>query len=886
VLITGGYTGASVPQSTVVLFDPATSSFTAAPPMAFARAEHTATRLVDGRVLVAGGDGSATTVEIYDPVANSWTTVASMGTGRREFTATLLADGRVLVVGGVSVATAQVYNPGTNTWSSTGALSSVRFLHAAALLPDGRVLVAGGTNGAGTTLATAEIYDPTTNAWSAASSMGAGRYIGTLTVLPDGQILAAGGVNGTSAEASTELFDSDTGTWSVGPSMVTGRFMHTATLLAGDRVLVTGGGVTSSTSLDAAEVYDVAIDTWTSARPMTGSRRLHTATALPDGRVLVVGGRTASGVTAEAELFSLKVEDIISFDPLPNRTFGDSTFAVTASAASGFTVGFTAAGNCSIAGDTVTITGAGSCTVTASTPGDLDYDPGHLARTFAIAKAPATLVLGGLAQTYDGTPRIVTVTTSPPGLATVTVKYDGAPTPPTGAGSYAIVASLSNPDYQAPDAIGTLVVAPAGQTITFDPLPARTYGDSPFGVTATASSGLPVGFAAAGSCSVAGTTVTLTGAGSCTVTASQGGDANYEAAPVVARPFAIAKSPTTTAVASLTNPSNFGQGVTFKASVTTSTFAGTPSGSVTFLDGSTVLGTQPLTGGQASLSTGSLAVGPHAITAQYLGDGDRLGSTSTVLTQTVLTTGADLVTTKVGDPPPTATPGEKFTVGDTVLNQGQLATGATTTTYYLSLDRIKSGNDRALDGTRIVGQLSPGATSSGTAGVVVPANVPLGTYYLLACANDPSTISESNPDNNCAASGTTIQLVPSPGPADLITAEVTVPSGITVTWGMSFEVTDRVNNIGIGVAAKPSITKYYLSRDGVERRKLDGQRSVDPLGPSQVSIGTASVRVQQGTPPGLYYIIACADDTQNVGESDETNNCRRSDNRMVQVTGR
>jgi hypothetical protein len=614
---------------------------------------------------------------------------------------------------------------------------------------------------------------------------------------------------------------------------------------------------------------------------MAVARRLHTATALTDGRVLVVGGRTASGATAEAEIFSPKAEQIISFDPLPDRTFGDPPFTVSASTSSGATVSFAAAGNCSVAGDTVTLTGAGSCTITASAPGDLDYSPGSLARTFAIAKAPATLTLGGLAQTYDGTPRVVTVTTSPPALGIVTLTYNGASTPPTGAGSYAIVASLSNPDYQAPDATGALVVAPAGQTIAFDALPDRTYGDPPFAVSATASSGLPVSFVAAGNCSLAGTTVTIRGAGSCSITATQDGDANYQAAAAVARAFGIARAATTTAVASLTNPSNFGEVVTFKASVTTS--AGTPSGSVTFLDGSAVLGTQPLTAGQASLSTGSLAVGPHAITAEYLGDADHLGSTSAVVTQTVLTTGADLVTTKVGDPPATVIANQKFTVGDTVLNQGQLATVATTTTYYLSLDPFKSGNDKELDGQRTVGPLDPGATSTGSVGVIVPTNAPLGTYYLLACADDPNRIAESNDDNNCAASGATVDLVPSPGPPDLVTAEVNVMAAMTVGWGGTFNVTDRVNNIGTGGAVS-SVTGYYLSSNGTAKtRSLEGTRDVESLGPLQTSTGKVGVSVRPGTEPGIYYILACADDKNKVVESEgegETNNCRASDNRV------
>lgn len=77
------------------------------------------------------------------------------------------------------------------------------------------------------------------------------------------------------------------------------------------------------------------------------------------------------------------------------------------------------------------------------------------------------------------------------------------------------------------------------QTITFAPLPDKTFGDLPFDVAATASSGLAVTFRVSGTCTLSGSTVTLTGAGSCTVTASQAGNSNYLAAPEVPQSFAI-----------------------------------------------------------------------------------------------------------------------------------------------------------------------------------------------------------------------------------------------------------------------------------------------------------------------------------------------------------
>ena len=80
----------------------------------------------------------------------------------------------------------------------------------------------------------------------------------------------------------------------------------------------------------------------------------------------------------------------------------------------------------------------------------------------------------------------------------------------------------------------------ANQTITFGALANKTFGDPDFSVSATASSGLSVSFAATGQCTVTGATVHITGAGSCTITASQGGDTNYNPATDVPQSFNVA----------------------------------------------------------------------------------------------------------------------------------------------------------------------------------------------------------------------------------------------------------------------------------------------------------------------------------------------------------
>src|SRR4029078_10279698 len=85
-------------------------------------------------------------------------------------------------------------------------------------------------------------------------------------------------------------------------------------------------------------------------------------------------------------------------------------------------------------------------------------------------------------------------------------------------------------------------IAKADQQISFDALPDKKFGDADFGVSATASSSLAVTLVATGNCTVIGAQVHINGAGSCTITASQEGNANLNAAASVSRTFSIAKA--------------------------------------------------------------------------------------------------------------------------------------------------------------------------------------------------------------------------------------------------------------------------------------------------------------------------------------------------------
>lgn len=129
--------------------------------------------------------------------------------------------------------------------------------------------------------------------------------------------------------------------------------------------------------------------------------------------------------------------------------------------------------------------------------------------------------------------------------ASGTASLSGVSLAGIGGGSYpgGVAASFAgDAGYAAASGSNTLLVQRASQTIDFGPLANKAFGDPDFPVSATATSGLPVGFSASGACTVSGAIVHITGGGSCTITASQGGDADYEPAPDVPRTFSIGQA--------------------------------------------------------------------------------------------------------------------------------------------------------------------------------------------------------------------------------------------------------------------------------------------------------------------------------------------------------
>jgi hypothetical protein len=303
VLIAGGLLNEAT--AAVELFDPVAGTFTPAAPMTAAREGHTATRLSDGRVLVVGGfgpSGALKSAEVFDPAAGTWTATGSPVVRRGGHTASLIGA-KVLVAGGINgtpVAFAELFDPASNAWVPTGSLNVARSAHAAATLADGRVLVTGGMNTSFNAIAAAEIYNPAGGFWTSTAPMSTVRELHTATTLVNGDVLVVGGATGSGALASAELFHPASGTWSASAPLPVPSFDHTATRLTSGEVLVAGGIGTGydDTPATFATLYDALGSTVGVAPRLVYHRYSHSAVALNDGRVLLLGGYYW-GTTAE-----------------------------------------------------------------------------------------------------------------------------------------------------------------------------------------------------------------------------------------------------------------------------------------------------------------------------------------------------------------------------------------------------------------------------------------------------------------------------------------------------------------------------------------------------------------------------------------------------------
>jgi len=535
---------------------------------------------------VVVGQASTATVTVTDSgsvppgTADAFSATGAPATGRTGFTATVFAGGLALVAGGTDannnvLNSAEIYSVSNGTFSTTGNLNTRRVGAVAALLPTGKVLIAGGSiTGIGTGATnTAELFDPATGTFTATTgNMTAQRFGASVTLLPSGKVLIAGGANTVGALNSAELYDPTTDTFTATGNLNGARSGVSATLLGTGKVLIAGGSSdgTANGALNSAELFDPAgnsgAGTFTAVAGATPT--------LASGRwlaeaALLLNGKVliAGGETSGGALASADL-----YDPVAD-SFTPSGHSMSQARASGSAIALPS-GMVLLAGGT-----------TSQAVDLYDADGDKFNATGSLQQSDT-----GLVSMLLNNGQVLAV-----GLTT--------------AASPATDAELYSPSF---NPLGTVNFASSDG--------AESFG-SPCVLTPST-----------GTASTCTTTIAPgeVGVSPHTITGTYPADAVHAGSNNTAS-LTVNKSDTSTAVISSLNPSALGQPVTFTATVSAvAPGFGTPTGTVTFLDGGSPIGTGTLSGGIAAFTTSALAVGNHTITTSYGGDGNFNGSTGSL----------------------------------------------------------------------------------------------------------------------------------------------------------------------------------------------------------------------------------------------------------------
>ena len=239
-----------------------------------------------------------------------------------------------------------------------------------------------------------------------------------------------------------------------------------------------------------------------------------------------------------------KENQTITFNSLSDKVYGDSPFNLTASSTSGLTITYTSSDTsvATISGNTVTIVGAGNSTITASQSGNDYYNAAtNVPQNLTVNKASQTITFDSLSdKVYGDQPfnllasstsgLTITYTSSDPSVATIS----GITVTIVGVGTSIITASQpGNNNYNAATNVPqNLTVNKASQTITFDTLSSKIFGDPPFNLTAVNTSNLIISYISSNIkvAVISDSTVIIVGVGATLITASQSGNSNYNSA--------------------------------------------------------------------------------------------------------------------------------------------------------------------------------------------------------------------------------------------------------------------------------------------------------------------------------------------------------------------
>jgi uncharacterized repeat protein (TIGR03803 family) len=297
-----------------------------------------------------------------------------------------------------------------------------------------------------------------------------------------------------------------------------------------------------------------------SDNPLVATISGSTATIVGAGTANITASQGGSGYYNPAPPVSqalvVKQNQTITFSTLAAKTFGDAAFTLSASASSGLAVSYASSNPevATVSGNTVTIVGAGTANITASQGGNANYNAAaEIVQPLSVSKANQTITFNALPSKAVGDAPFTLSATAISGLPVsyisdnqLVATISGSTVTIVGIGTANITASQGgNAYYNAATSVSQalVVIVKQAQTVTFAALAAKTFGDAPFALSATASSGLPVSYVSDNPlvATISGSTVTIVGAGTANITASQGGGANYNAAVDAVQTLTVAK---------------------------------------------------------------------------------------------------------------------------------------------------------------------------------------------------------------------------------------------------------------------------------------------------------------------------------------------------------
>ena len=439
---------------------------------------------------------------------------------------------------------------------------------------------------------------------------------GTVTFSDGSGTLGAGTITGDSASYTTSSLAvggyTITADWP-GNTSCPGDYPSTTTFSVGADGSSTSLTANPTTALVGQKVTLTA--TVTAAAPGSGTP---TGTVTFSDAAGTIGTATLSGGTATLNTTSLP----LGADSVTAAYNGGSAFSGSTSSAVTVTV-TKASTTTSLAASPATSSVYGeSVTLTATVGGT-----GSPTGTVTFSDVAGTLGTG----TVSGGKATFSTSSLAVGSYSFTATYGGDANN-SGSSSSALAYSVAKASTTTVDSGPGTVVYGQSVTISATVAPVSPGAGTPTGTVTFGSLG--TGTLSGGKASVTTSSLPV---GTTSVAISYGGDGNFSGSTGNTVSVTVNKAGTSSTLSSSAPTAAPGVSVTFTDTVVpVAPGAGTPTGTVAFMDGSTTLGTGTLSGGKATFSTSSLAIGSHSITAVYGGDGNFSGSTSNTVTQTVL----------------------------------------------------------------------------------------------------------------------------------------------------------------------------------------------------------------------------------------------------------